>query len=67
MYLAALWAGDRATIVLFLDGLRSRQTADGFDRFPSYVFESIGEVSFLRRRMNEMVSTTASPVSSFSL
>jgi hypothetical protein len=50
MYLAALWATEPGVIDTFLAALRDRQHFDGLDTAPSYSFESIGEVIFLRRR-----------------
>jgi putative sugar O-methyltransferase len=50
MYLASLWTGDRRTIGEFLEGLKSRHVADHLNEGPSYDFEKVGEVRFLRRR-----------------
>ena len=49
MYFAALWCAEEAIVNKFLDGLRARQHRDGFDSVPSYSFDAIGEVAFLRR------------------
>lgn len=50
MYFAALWCADDSIVDKFLAGLRARQHRDGFDSMPSYSFDAIGEVAFLRRR-----------------
>jgi hypothetical protein len=53
MYFAALWSGDSTIVGGFLDALRARQHADGFDSTATYSFDAIGEVAFLRRRALE--------------
>jgi putative sugar O-methyltransferase len=50
MYLAALWCAEEVIVNKFIDGLRARQQADGFDTSPTYSFDAVGEVAFLRRR-----------------
>ena len=50
MYFAALWSAKQTIVCEFLDALRARQHADGFDSTPSYSFDAIGEVAFLRRQ-----------------
>jgi len=51
MYLAALWADDPVIIEEFFAGLRQFFADRAIDARPEFNFDNIGEVKFLRRRL----------------
>jgi putative sugar O-methyltransferase len=54
MYFASLWTQDKAVIESLLEGLKLYHSAQHFTDWPTYDFEKIGEVKYLKRRMKDL-------------